>query len=316
MPPPSFSDAELYEALGYLAHPYASMHYDVQVPPKKRAEFEAEYQALTGEACCAPGPGSRGYSVLGAGVDKRSIQYRFSYAPVGTPPPLLAQLSTHKGAPAGKNRISNKALVYAMLKSGFVFGATPSREKILSRLGPNHRIRFEFGYAAASAGDAVIEFAEFERGFSSIAFEPAGAFSLFDESPGRTVALRIGRNAAFRHHVLSAYRHQCCLCSDSLADTRGIYETEAAHIVPKRFHGADDVRNGLALCRKHHWAYDRGLFGIESDYAVVIPAKVLAIPANQSLAQYRGHRIQIPVTAVLSPDSSALKWHRKHILSE
>jgi len=315
MPQQSFSEAETCEALGYLAHPHAAMHYDVQVPPKKRVEFETEYQKLTGQACCAPGPGSRGYSVLGAGVDKRSIQYRFSYSPVGTPPPLLAQLATVKGAPAGKNRISNKALVQAMFKGGFVFGAPPSREKILPRINRRHHIRFEFGYAAASVGDDAIEFAEFERGFSSISSEPAGAFSLFDASAGRTVASRIGRNAAFRRHVLSAYRHQCCLCADSLADMHGVRETEAAHIVPKRFHGADDVRNGLALCRKHHWAYDRGLFGVENNYAVVVPAKVLAISANRTLAQYRGHFIRVPETATLAPDADALRWHRKHILT-
>ncbi|MDD9858711.1 MAG: HNH endonuclease [Gammaproteobacteria bacterium] len=316
MPQQHLSDKEVYEALGYLAHPYASMHYDVQVPPKKRDEFESTYRELTGEECCAPGPGSQGYSVLGAGVDKRSIQYRFSYSPVGSAPPLLDKLSTVRGAPAGKKRISNKALVHAMLKSGFVFGAAPSREKILSKIDRIHHIRFEFGCTAASVGEEAMEFQAFEDGFSSILPEPAGAFSLFDESPGRTTSSRIGRSAAFRHHVLSAYHHQCCLCSDSLADTHGIRETEAAHIVPKRFHGSDDVRNGLALCRKHHWAYDRGLFGIETDYAVVIPAKVLAIPVNKSLAQYRGHPIQVPGTPALAPDSSALKWHRKHILSE
>ena len=67
---------------------------------------------------------------------------------------------------------------------------------------------------------------------------------------------------------------------------------------------------------KHHWAYDRGLFGIETDYSVVIPDKVLDIPDNNSLAQYSGHPIQAPRAAALAPDSSALKWHRKHILSE
>jgi len=121
-----------------------------------------------------------------------------------------------------------------MLKSGFVFGAAPSRDKILPKINRHHRIRFEFGYAAASVGDEAIKFPEFENGFSSIASEPAGAFSLFDESIKMTTASRVGHNAAFRQHVLSAYHHQCCLCADSLADTSGMYETEAAHIVPKR----------------------------------------------------------------------------------
>jgi len=112
-----------------------------------------------------------------------------------------------------------------------------------------------------------------------------------------------------------AYDNQCCLCSDSLVDLSGVYETEAAHIVPKRLHGSDDVRNGLALCRKHHWAYDRGLFGINSDYSVVVPDKVSAISDNKSLARCHRSLMKVPKSAP-APDISALEWHLEHILSD
>ncbi len=35
-------------------------------------------------------------------------------------------------------------------------------------------------------------------------------------------------------------------------------EARAAHIKPRAMLGADDVRNGPALCLDHHWAWDQG----------------------------------------------------------
>ena len=269
---------------------------------------------MTGEQCRAPGPGSRGYSVLGAHVDKYAVQYRFSYVPAGMVPLSLQKIS--RDAASGRKRISNKELVLAMFKNGLILGTHPSRKMIISKMDPTHHVHFEFGYATASIEGETLNFAAFEDNFSAIKTKLEEAFSLFDKKPHKMVAsVRIGRAAAFRHHVLKAYGNQCCLCSDSLMDLFGTHETEAAHIVPKRLHGSDDVRNGLALCRKHHWAYDRGLFGIEKNYSVVIPDKVSAIPENASLARYQGAPVRVP-QANMAADHSALQWHRENILSD
>jgi len=307
------SKNDIYEAFGYLTHPRVAMRYDVQVPPKKRDEFESDYKRLTGEECCPPAKES-GYFVLSEHVDKYGVQYRFSYFPVGLAPSSLEAIS--RSAPSRRKRISHKPLLLEMFKNGFILGSRPSRSRIISAIGPDHLIYFEFGYTAASIEGKSIKFNEFKRGFSSVTSTPKKPFSLFDKKPIKTVTSRsIGRNAAFRHHVLNAYDNQCCLCSDSLVDLSGVYETEAAHIVPKRLHGSDDVRNGLALCRKHHWAYDRGLFGINSDYSVVVPDKVSAISDNKSLARCHRSLMKVPKSAP-APDISALEWHLEHILSD
>ena len=68
------------------------------------------------------------------------------------------------------------------------------------------------------------------------------------------------RSRSFRLAVIEAYDYKCAVCGlkiyspDSL-----IWEVEAAHIVPKREKGKDDLWNGLALCHLHHWAFDVGL---------------------------------------------------------
>lgn len=46
---------------------------------------------------------------------------------------------------------------------------------------------------------------------------------------------------------------------------------DGAHIIPfSEFHN-DLFVNGIALCKKRHWAFDRGWFGIGDDYRIVIP---------------------------------------------
>lgn len=41
--------ADIFEAIGYLANPNASMRFDVQVPSGKQEEFENDYRMLTGD---------------------------------------------------------------------------------------------------------------------------------------------------------------------------------------------------------------------------------------------------------------------------
>jgi predicted restriction endonuclease len=39
-------------------------------------------------------------------------------------------------------------------------------------------------------------------------------------------------------------------------------EVQGAHIYPKGRDGSDDLRNGICLCRRHHWAMDAGWISI------------------------------------------------------
>ncbi|WP_244531481.1 HNH endonuclease [Halogranum amylolyticum] len=47
-------------------------------------------------------------------------------------------------------------------------------------------------------------------------------------------------------------------------------EVEAAHIYPRSENGADDPRNGLALCKLHHWAFDSGWLAVSDDYEILV----------------------------------------------
>lgn len=76
----------------------------------------------------------------------------------------------------------------------------------------------------------------------------------------------------FRSTVLRAYERRCAVCSLAHAPL-----LDAAHIVPDSDErGEASVRNGLALCKLHHSAYDARLLGVRPDYVVEVPARIMA----------------------------------------
>ena len=76
---------------------------------------------------------------------------------------------------------------------------------------------------------------------------------------------------AFRELVLAAYRHQCALCR-----LRHSELLDAAHIMPdSEPEGEPVVRNGIALCRLHHVAFDRFFLAVRPDHTIEVRRDVL-----------------------------------------
>lgn len=69
--------------------------------------------------------------------------------------------------------------------------------------------------------------------------------------------------AVFRQRVLRAYRTSCAICSLRHGEL-----LDAAHIIPYAESGPSSVRNGLALCKIHHAAYDHDILGVRPDGVV------------------------------------------------
>jgi len=78
------------------------------------------------------------------------------------------------------------------------------------------------------------------------------------------------RDAAFRIEVKRAYGFRCAICGTSLQGPKGHYEVQSAHIYPKSEDGSDDLRNGLCVCRMHHWALDVGWVSLSDDHTVLV----------------------------------------------
>lgn len=75
----------------------------------------------------------------------------------------------------------------------------------------------------------------------------------------------------FRANVLRAYRTRCAVCAIAHAEL-----LDAAHIIPDSDPlGIPETRNGMALCKIHHAAYDSRILGVRPDLRIQIRDDIL-----------------------------------------
>jgi putative restriction endonuclease len=138
----------------------------------------------------------------------------------------------------------------------------------------------------------------------------------FAEERARYITTREARDQAFRQMVLGEYGRICCLCRSMFVlreQDATLCEAEAAHIIPVLEKGPDDIRNALSLCKRHHWAFDAGLFAIsDANEALVSSAVRRAERQRFDLEEYDGEGIVGPTSPICRPDAGALSWHREH----
>ena len=106
--------------------------------------------------------------------------------------------------------------------------------------------------------------------------------------------------------------HRCAFCGIRMFTGDGHTVVEAAHIIPWAISYNDDPRNGLALCRLCHWAFDEGLMGVTGRYTVLTSRQLSQFPNLPGhLAPLTGRGIFLPAEDALAPDRDALAWHRR-----
>lgn len=73
------------------------------------------------------------------------------------------------------------------------------------------------------------------------------------------------RATDFRKRVLGAYDHRCAVCGIQLE------LIDAAHIIPVAAStSTDETKNGIALCKLHHTAFDRNLISFDERYKIEV----------------------------------------------
>lgn len=112
----------------------------------------------------------------------------------------------------------------------------------------------------------------------------------------------------FASQVMLAYETRCAVCALGHREL-----LDAAHIIPDGDpRGLPVVRNGLALCKIHHAAYDRNILGIRPDHVVEIHHRLLAeIDGPMLLHGLQEHHgkplMQVPRRRADLPDRDGLE---------
>ncbi|WP_396595498.1 HNH endonuclease [Brevundimonas sp. R86498] len=127
---------------------------------------------------------------------------------------------------------------------------------------------------------------------------------------------RVVRGRAFSRLVKRAYNQRCAMCGGGLVNSADVSEVEAAHIITRGALGSDDVRNGISLCRSHHWAFDNGIVSVDAGRCVIVKPTLLRNPANIALNGLHGKPLLAPSEERFAPDLTALAWHREHIYGQ
>ena len=143
---------------------------------------------------------------------------------------------------------------------------------------------------------------------------------LLEELDARRVTERqvMIRSDMFRTAVLSAYESRCAISGVGLRHTEGMetgchFEVEAAHIVPVFRGGRDLVRNGLALNRTIHWAFDHGMLWVDDDLRIGLAKEADTDQRNHWLQQFQGRPLRTPTHERHRPNREALRWHALNV---
>lgn len=121
------------------------------------------------------------------------------------------------------------------------------------------------------------------------------------------------RNSAFRRIVLGAYLETCAICGMNIKTSSGISVIDAAHILPFNMFNNDDIRNGLALCKTHHWLFDRGVLSIDKNYRILVSNTIYREHPDNIVSRYRGDVIHLPESPEQFPHPNAVAWHRNNV---
>jgi putative restriction endonuclease len=120
------------------------------------------------------------------------------------------------------------------------------------------------------------------------------------------------RDTAFSRVVRRAYDYRCAACGIRVVLEGGLYIVDAAHLIPFAESHDDDPRNGIALCKNHHWAMDRNLIAPGTDRIWhVLPSLDDRLEGQRELILLNGRSILLPHEARYHPKDDALLWRER-----
>jgi putative restriction endonuclease len=161
--------------------------------------------------------------------------------------------------------------------------------------------------------DVLITGEDLDAGHVTINLDKAANSVLLNDSTNeleKQYSMRMARQRVhqpkFRAEVLFAYKTSCAICRLKHGEL-----LDAAHIVPDSDpRGIAAVRNGMALCKIHHTAYDAKFIGISPDYTVKVNEKLLlevdGPMLKHGIQEMHNTQILLPESKKLQPDRELL----------
>lgn len=119
------------------------------------------------------------------------------------------------------------------------------------------------------------------------------------------------RSAAFRREIVRLYNYTCAACRLRIITLDGKTAVDAAHIIPFSESHDDNIGNGLALCKLHHWAFEYGLISIDDNFCLLV-SDAFNEKGNSSmlLRNLNNKSILLPAQKLFFPALHAVRWHR------
>jgi putative restriction endonuclease len=121
------------------------------------------------------------------------------------------------------------------------------------------------------------------------------------------------RGRLFVEEVLDAYERQCAICGQSIRLGDALLGIDACHVKPMQHNGADIVTNGVALCKVHHWALDRGAIGIGDDLKLIVSPKLNGSRSDHFFHEYSNTTLFIPRNSDFELKIENIHYHFQHI---
>ena len=109
--------------------------------------------------------------------------------------------------------------------------------------------------------------------------------------------------------MVQAYENRCAFSGLRIGHGPKASLT-AAHIYPVALGGSDNPRNGLALSRDLHWAFDNGAISVAEDLTLMRHEEweSFEVPGVEA-----GKKIFLPGDSRLHPFAEAFAYHRESI---
>lgn len=123
----------------------------------------------------------------------------------------------------------------------------------------------------------------------------------------------VKRDPEFMENVLRVYDRSCAICGMSCRFGDDLLGLDAAHVKAIQYGGPDIVRNGLALCKLHHWAFDRGAMGISAEYRVLVSQQLNGVLVDKFFRAFNRQELRRPLKEEYAVDEEFSRWHREEI---